>query len=165
MRLYCQHWRRQSSRRARMVRRRQSRETLSPNLRLWQCILTARRRDASYAGELVAIARNPDLSWQLRRTAIFAAGKLPYEIALEKIIPVVFAERSPLTIDTSMNLSCHSVLTSILLAEADGMFSYFVAGAERFTAFGDLFDEIWQGECRRSAFLLARTQQSGCSLG
>ncbi|MET4373313.1 RecA/RadA recombinase [Bradyrhizobium sp. LB12.1] len=121
------------------------RAALSPNLRLWQCILTARRRDASYAGELVAIACNPDLSWQLRRTAIFAAGKLPYEIALEKIMPVVFAERSPLTIDTSVNLSCHSVLASILLAEGDGMFSYFVAGAERFTAFfGDLFDEIWQ---------------------
>lgn len=117
----------------------------SPNLRLWQCILAARRRDASFASELSAIACNLDLSWQLRRAAIFAAAKLPYDVALEKILPVVMAERSPLAIDTSINLSCHSVLASILLTEAAGMFNYFIAGEERFTAFfGDLFGKIWQ---------------------
>ncbi|UGY07441.1 AAA family ATPase [Bradyrhizobium quebecense] len=117
----------------------------SPHLRLWQCILAARRRDASFANELTGIACNPALSWQLRRAAIFAAAKLPYVSALEKIIPVVMAERSPLTIDKSINLIGHHVLASILLTEAAGMFNFFIAGEQRFTAFfGDLFDEIWQ---------------------
>lgn len=117
----------------------------SPHLRLWQCILAARRRDASFANELTEISCNPVLNWQLRRSAIFAAAKLPFVSALEKIIPVVMAERSPLAIDKSINLIGHSVLASILLTESAGMFNYFVAGEQRFAAFfGDLFDEIWQ---------------------
>jgi hypothetical protein len=54
----------------------------SPATQLWQCILAMRLRDASMADRLITIAGDSAQNWQLRRAAIFAAGRLPYEAAL-----------------------------------------------------------------------------------
>jgi hypothetical protein len=60
---------------------------------LWWCVLVHRTRDLSAAGRLVSIALAPTQPWQLRRAAIAAAGRLPYETALSRIELSVMAER------------------------------------------------------------------------
>jgi hypothetical protein len=109
---------------------------------LWRCILAMRLREASFADQLVTIACDPAQNWQLRRAAIFAAGRMPYEAALERIVSPVMSERSPLTIDGSPNLCCHAVISSILLTCAGGMLPHFVQGKARFIEFhGEIFEE------------------------
>jgi HEAT repeats len=117
----------------------------SPSIALWKCILATRTRDVAAADFVVEIACDPRRNWQLRRAAIFAAARLPYGLALEKIVPRVMAERSPLDLDRSENLYCHSILTSILLPDAQGMLQIFVQGKARFVEFfGEIFDEFWK---------------------
>lgn len=107
----------------------------TPATRLWRCVLAMRLRDAAAADQLVALANDPTQSWQLRRAAIFAAGRLPYEAALKRIAPVVLAERSPLTIDENTGFRCHAVLSSTLLSGADGMAPIFARGRAGFVEF------------------------------
>jgi hypothetical protein len=117
----------------------------TPATQLWQCILAMRLRDAASADRLVALANDRSQNWQLRRAAIFAAGRLPYEVALERIAPVALAERSPLTIDDNMGLRCHAVLTSTLLCGADGMAPIFARGRAGFIEFfAETFETLWQ---------------------
>lgn len=112
---------------------------------LWQCILAMRLRDVSAADRLVSLANDTAQNWQLRRAAIFAAGRLPYEAALEKIAPVVMAERSPLLIDKNPSFRCHAVMSSILLCGADGMAHIFARGKDGFIAFfAEVFDGSWK---------------------
>ena len=113
---------------------------------LWQCILATRLRDAAIADRLLNIANDPAQNWQLRRSAIFAAGRLHYEAALQKIIPVVMAERSPLTIDGNSSFRCHAVMSSILLCGADGMAPVFARGRAQFVNFFEgVFEASWKG--------------------
>ena len=56
-------------------------------IQLWQCILATRLRDATIAERLVEFATDCTLNWQLRRVAIFAAGRLPYERRSRKSCP------------------------------------------------------------------------------
>jgi RecA/RadA recombinase len=119
----------------------------SPAVKLWQCILAMRLRDSSISEQLVTLACDPNQNWQLRRTAIFAAGRLPYEIALEKIVSSVLSERSPLDIDRNASLLCHSEIAWFLLNESQSMLIYFVQGKTQFISlFGDIFDAHWK-EC------------------
>jgi hypothetical protein len=112
---------------------------------LWQCILAMRLRDVTVADRLVSLANDAAQNWQLRRTAIFAAGRLPYEAALEKIVPVVMAERSPLMIDKNPSFGCHAVMSSILVCGADGMARIFGRGKGGFIAFfTDIFEGSWR---------------------
>lgn len=117
----------------------------SPVIQLWQCILTMRSRDVSMADKMVSIAIDPLQNWKLRRTAIFAAGRLPYTVALEKIVPVIMAESSPLTIDHSRNLGCHSVISSFLMNFSNKeLASIFIRGKAGFIDFfATLFEKIW----------------------
>jgi hypothetical protein len=59
----------------------------SLGIQLWRCILAMRLRDTTFGDRLVALATDPAHNWQLRRSAIFAAGRLPYDAALERIAP------------------------------------------------------------------------------
>lgn len=117
----------------------------SPAIQIWRCILAMRSRDVSIADWLVSIAVDPLKSWQLRRAAIFAAGRLPYEAALEWIVPIVMAERSPLTFDGSENLGCHSVVSHVLLRSTSVVASIFAMGRAHFVEFfAEIFEGLWQ---------------------
>jgi hypothetical protein len=116
----------------------------SPAIQLWQCILTMRLGDVDNADELIRIAIDPLLNWQLRRSAIFAASRLPYSFALERIVSVIMGESSPLTIDHSENLGCHSLISSILTDSQMGWCSFFARGRDSFIDFfAGIFDETW----------------------
>lgn len=115
------------------------------NTRLWRCILATRVRDATAANELVSIAIDTALNWQLRRAAIFAAGRLPYDLALAKIIPSVMQERTSLTLDKNENLECHATLAWTLLCDIQGLSGIFRRGKSHFVAFfADIFEECWR---------------------
>jgi hypothetical protein len=117
---------------------------------LWRCVLAMRTRDASTADWLVRVASDPAQHWQLRRSAIFAAGRLPYEAALERIAPVIMAERSPLTIDKHQSFCGHAVVTSVLLSGAQGMMPFFARGRAGFVEFfGEVFDASWKGSMNK----------------
>jgi hypothetical protein len=121
----------------------------SPTTQLWRCILAMRLRDESLADWLVSIAVDPTQNWQLRRSAIFAAGRMPYETALERIRPVVMAERSPLMIDKNPRFLCHAVMSSILLSGAEGMAPIFARGR---TGFVDFFADFFAASWKESMF-------------
>ena len=67
----------------------------TPATDLWWCVLAHRTRDVSAADRLVSIAMDPTQLWRVRRAAIAAAGRLPYEAALARMELSVMAERSP----------------------------------------------------------------------
>jgi len=113
----------------------------TPATQLWRCILATRLRDVNVADWLAAIAIDHSKHWQLRRAAIVAAGRLPYEMALERIVPVVMAERSPLAIDQSRNLGCHATMVSILLFGALDLVRFLAKGHQDFVGFVEgIFD-------------------------
>ncbi len=66
----------------------------TPASDLWWCVLAHRTRDLSAADRLVSISLDRTQLWSVRRAAIAAAGRLPYEAALAQIEPSVMAERS-----------------------------------------------------------------------
>lgn len=116
----------------------------SPSTQLWQCILAMRLCATEFADRLVSLATDPTQNWQLRRAAIFAAGRLPYEAALERIAPVVLTERSPLSIDVNVGLQCHAVLSSILLRTPDVIAAMFGRGRDAFVEFfADPLEQSW----------------------
>ncbi|MBR1068861.1 hypothetical protein [Bradyrhizobium liaoningense] len=122
------------------------------NTRLWRCILATRVRDATAANELVSIAIDTALNWQLRRAAIFAAGRLPYELALAKIIASVMQEQTTLTLDKNENLEGHATLAWTLLCDIQGLARIFRRGKSPFvTLFADIFEECWRQLVSREA--------------
>ena len=142
---YAWRWQQRSSLRDRRRSRTCKVVSTRRRTRLWQCILAMRLRDESIADRLVRIAVDPAQNWQLRRAAIFAAGRLPYEAALEEIVPVVMAERSPLAIDGNPSFVCHAVMSSILLSGAQGIAPIFARGRAGFVDFfADVFETSWK---------------------
>lgn len=114
-------------------------------IQLRQCILATRLRDATMSASLVEIATDPALNWQLRRAAIFAAGRVPYEAALEKILPAVMQERSPLTMDGNQNLLCHEVVSNLLVLDIQALMSIFARGRAGFIEFfAEIFEANWR---------------------
>lgn len=117
----------------------------TPDTRLWRCILTTRVRDATASDEMVSIAIDPGQNWQLRRAAIFAAGRMPYDVALAKIIPLVMQEQTSLTLEKSENLECHATLCGTLRCDIEGLLGVFHRGKNEFIAiFADIFEKCWQ---------------------
>jgi len=113
----------------------------SEALSLWRCVLTARTRDVAYAQQLVAFATDVNSNWQLRRSAINAAGFLPFEAALDKMLPIL-RERSSLLIDNHQSLYAHNMLTLLLLAESKNLLYQFTSSSIRFIALvGGIFDD------------------------
>jgi hypothetical protein len=114
-------------------------------IQLWQCILATRLRDVTISARLVEIATDRALNWQLRRAAIFAAGRVPYEAASEKILPAVMQERSPLTMDGSPNLQCHEVVSNLLVLDIQALMSIFARGRAGFIEFfAEIFEANWR---------------------
>jgi hypothetical protein len=115
-------------------------------LKLWQCILAMRLRDKQASHLIVNLACDSMQNWQLRRAAILAAGRLPYTVALEKIVPVVMAERSTLTLDNGSHLYCHTVIGPFLLEHAEEMRTFFARGRASFVNFfAEIFESQWKG--------------------
>ena len=133
----------------------------SLTIHLWRCILTMRLRDVGMADWLVSIAVEPLNNWQLRRVAIFAAGRLPYEVALERITHLLMAKHSPMTIDQSDNLWCHAVMSSILLAGARDLLHIFSRGRTEFiNFFADVFEAAWK-DCMSTRGLPSGVEAAG----
>ena len=118
----------------------------TPPILLWQCILTMRLRDIDMADKIVSIAIDKENNWQLRRTAIMAAGALPFELALEIITPIILSESSPLTIDHSDSLYCHAVISSVILSVGEhDLTNAFVRGKNDFVnIFSEVFERHWE---------------------
>lgn len=100
-------------------------------LSLWKCVLAARTRDKSFAPKLVELANNTSNHWQIRRAAINAAGFLPYDVALVKMLPIM-RERSPLSLDNQQALNTHSFLSWLLLNESINLRPRFARSKEDF---------------------------------
>ena len=107
---------------------------------LWRCILAGRTRDEAFADDLVRIANNDSLNWQVRRAAISAAGYLPFELALERMIQAARV-RSTL-VDDHIGLYAHSFLSHLLVYDVSYLLRIFVGGRDGFAKFvGELFDD------------------------
>ena len=110
------------------------------DLMLWKCILTGRTRDEAFADDLVWIANNESLNWQLRRAAISAAAYLPFDLALERMIEAARV-RSTL-VDSHIALYAHSFLSHLLVFDPSYLLQKFACGRDVFVEFvGELFDE------------------------
>jgi len=118
----------------------------APVIDLWWCILAHRTRDIDAADRLVSIATDPRQLWQVRRAAITAAGRLPYELALVRIEPTVMAEQSPFTLDHHRSLLAHSVMAHIApLAAWDLERSYQGDRAGFVSCIRSYFEDNWSG--------------------
>ena len=110
------------------------------DLMLWECILAGRTRDEAFADDLVRIANNESLNWQLRRAAISAAAYLPFELALERMMQAA-PVRSTL-VDGHIGLYAHSFLSHLLGYDVSYLLHKFVGGRDGFAKFvGELFDD------------------------
>lgn len=107
----------------------------------WQICVAGRTRDESFAERLVDIATDSAMDWKLRREAIHAAGFLPYEVALERIIPAI-RDQLKLDIDDHWELKVHSFLSFLLGVEAEHLLAIFVDSKERFVRLvGEIYEE------------------------
>lgn len=116
----------------------------SGELDLWRTVLARRSRDSAFGPELVRLATNDRLPRALRRSAIFAAGRLPFEAALERIAPAVLHARSPLPSDDG-ELHLHQAMVAILskgILAVDALLPVDRAGFEK--TFADLVRAYWQ---------------------
>lgn len=116
----------------------------SPTIELWRCILAMRTRDLSFAERIISLACNKELPWQTRRTAILAAGRFPFDIALNRIVPNILKEHSPLTIDNNSNLLAHNIVSNRLLNCGNDIFDSLLRGKDSFIyIWGWIFEQDW----------------------
>ena len=119
--------------------------TGAPAIDLWWCTLAHRTRDLSAADRLVSIATDPGQSWQVRRAAIAAAGRLPYETALAHIEPSVMAEQSPFTLDHNRSLMAHNAITAIIPEAVRGLRQFYQDDRAGFVGcFEPCFEGFWK---------------------
>lgn len=117
----------------------------SPTIELWKCILAMRARDISFAERIVSLACNKNLPWQTRRAAILAAGRLPFEIALNSIVPNIIKEHSPLIIDNNSSLLAHSIVSERLLTCGNDIIDSLSRGKDSFIyIWGWVFEQDWE---------------------
>ncbi|SEI17332.1 HEAT repeat domain-containing protein [Pseudomonas asplenii] len=118
----------------------------TPAAELWWCVLANRTRDLNAAERLVSIAIDHDQPWQVRRAAIAAAGRLPYEESLAHIESAVMAERSPLRLDHHRSLLTHDAITSIIPEAAWSMRQIYHSDRAGFiNCFEPYFNSFWKG--------------------
>ena len=103
----------------------------SEGLMLWQCIVAARTGDESVATDLVKIATDGALNWQVRRAAISAAGYLPFEAALKHMLPSIRGGTT-LEEDNHSSLFAHAFLSWLLEEEGEYLVRKFAEGRETF---------------------------------
>lgn len=85
-----------------------------PEAEVWRYVLAGRLRAAAEAPLLVATAIDSTKRWQLRRAAILAASRLPFDLALAKIVDPILQERWPFYLDRSPSLVGHNLLCGIV---------------------------------------------------
>lgn len=118
---------------------------VTPAIDLWWSVLAHRTRDVDAADRLVSIAINRDQSWSIRRAAIAAAGRLPYEKALARIEPSVMAERSPILLDQNRSLLGHDAVGTIIPQAAVGLTQFFRGDRAGFVrCFEPYFEGFWK---------------------
>lgn len=86
----------------------------SMDLMLWQCVAAMRTRDVSFAPQLIKLACDRSIRWEVRRMAIWAAGRLPFSAALEFIAPEILVEQSPLVLDQTEQLHMHACIIDLV---------------------------------------------------
>ncbi|WP_041229913.1 HEAT repeat domain-containing protein [Denitrovibrio acetiphilus] len=117
-----------------------------PESYLWRCVLIGRLRASSDADWLCEIAIDKNQHWQLRRTAVMAASRLPFELALEKIYLTIMGEESSFKIDNHPSLIMHNIIAPLVLKEGGALLRFYLRGEDAFVDFwGDLFKEMSQG--------------------
>lgn len=114
---------------------------------LWWCVLAHRTRDESTANRLVALATDRKQLWSVRRAAIAAAGRLPYEAALAHIESSVMGERSPFGMDAHRSLVAHEALMAAL-PHAEWILRQGYQGNR--AGFVDYFEPYFEGFFKRS---------------
>ena len=98
------------------------------------------------ATDLVKIATNGALNWQVRRAAISAAGYLPFEAALKHMLPSIRGGTT-LEEDNHRGLFAHAFLSWLLEEEGEYLFRKFAESREIFVrnvavVFDDSADEL-----------------------
>lgn len=117
----------------------------SSTIDLWKCILAMRTRDLSFSERIISLASDKNLPWQTRRAAILAAGRIPFDLALNRIISNILEERSSLTIDQNFSLLCHLTISSHLLHSGADIIETFVRGKNFFiNVWGMIFEKEWE---------------------
>ena len=118
----------------------------TPTAAHWRWVLAGRVRDASEASELVALALDHTQDWKIRRIAILAAGRLPFEAAIAVIAPTIL--NTPVSLaDESIRFQTHALLAGMLEAVgAQSLLPPFLRGRGAFVQLlGSIYDE-WLGE-------------------
>lgn len=117
----------------------------TPATDLWWCVLAHRTRDLKAANRLVSIAIDPGQLWQVRRAAIAAASRFPYEMVLARIELSVMSERSLLTLDNHRSLLAHDVLVSIIPQAAWSLEKFYRDDRAGFVScFETYFENSWK---------------------
>jgi hypothetical protein len=106
-----------------------------PRVAMWSVIAAGRHRDATAASTLVRIATDPKQDWRLRRVAIHAAGRLPFDTALKAIHPVVMREQSPLRLDTTLHASFQRGVAILMQSGFDRLAAEVASDRPRFVDF------------------------------
>jgi hypothetical protein len=148
----------------------------NPRADYWSAVVAHRTRDLDFADHLVSFATDPDRAWPVRRAAIAASGRLPYEAALQRIEASVMAEWPPFRLDHHPCRLGHAVMTSILQMVVPLIRSMPSCGRDEFiTSFAQVFDTqlrrhliIWGGTPAGSdaaAWLYERLADAGWPAG
>lgn len=111
-----------------------------PNIEYWRCVMIGRLRAIEEAPVLVNAATDPTKPWEVRRAAILAAGRLPYDAALAHLVEPVMRERSSFTKDNA-SLLAHSLLVGLLGKPCRDVLETMPRGQESFVyIWGHIFD-------------------------
>jgi hypothetical protein len=109
----------------------------------WRFVLAGRLAAESMADEIVVASISSTTNWRVRRAAILAAGRLPFDLSLARIVAPLLAERSTYLDDLSGGLRSHHALTFLLSKGVTTMFSSFVSSRDEFIGFmSPLVDQV-----------------------
>lgn len=106
-----------------------------PTAAHWRFILATRLADESMAADIVSASTSSSLGWRVRRAAILAAGRLPFDSALSHIVGPLLAERSTYLDDRSGDLRAHHALTFLLGKGVTAIFPAFASERDPFITF------------------------------
>lgn len=101
----------------------------------WRFILAGRLADEAMAAEIVSTSTSTTTYWRVRRAAILAAGRLPFDAALASIVSPLLAEKSSYPDDRNGDLRAHHALTYWLGKGITSAFSAFATQREEFITF------------------------------
>ncbi|WP_411679663.1 HEAT repeat domain-containing protein [Clostridium thailandense] len=89
--------------------------TRFPMTKIWRVTLAGRLRVTSEANYLISIASDSKESWQVRRSAIFAATQLKSKVTMKEISKNVFSEKISFVQDKNSSFLGHNILNILSL--------------------------------------------------